>query len=113
MKTPRWFWGDYAGLVAKKTDTRSERAPINRIERALAYAAASVVGLGVVCIVITLVGAASGIVDRTTGIWPAVTVLPVIAFPIGIFLVIAYVVVSVVRRGRETRIEIDPRGTRR
>jgi NhaP-type Na+/H+ or K+/H+ antiporter len=88
--------------VAKKTEPKAPSG-IHRIERALAYAAASVVGLGVVCIVIILVAALSGHGNSNEGIWPTVSLLPVIAFPIGILLVIGWVVVSIIRRTRETR----------
>jgi uncharacterized membrane protein YhaH (DUF805 family) len=90
------------GIVAKKTEPKAPSG-IHRIERALAYAAASVVGLGVVCIVIILVAALSGHGNSKEGIWPTVSLLPVIAFPIGILLVIGWVVASIVRRTRETR----------
>jgi putative flippase GtrA len=102
---PRWSAAHYAGRVANNTDRPEERTGIKRVERALLFAFPSVIGLGVVCIVIVIVASISGHGNSSGGIWPAITLLPEIAFPIAIILVIAYVIVSVIRRARETRDE--------
>ena len=41
--------------------------------------------------------------DVSTGFWPAVVTLPLIALPLVIVLIVAFVIVSVVRRTREAR----------
>ncbi|WP_286346131.1 hypothetical protein [Frondihabitans sucicola] len=90
-----------------------ERTGIRRVERALLFAFPSVIGLGVVCIVIVIIAAISGHGNSSSGIWPTITLLPEIAFPIAIILVIAYVVVSGIRRSRDSRREADSRGEKR
>ncbi|WP_345375205.1 hypothetical protein [Frondihabitans cladoniiphilus] len=90
--------------MPKQTVTRQRPEGIRRIERAVGYAAVSVVGLGFVCVIITIVAAlAFDVKDHTTGIWPTITFLPILAFPIGILLIIAYLVTSVVRRSRDNK----------
>lgn len=93
------------GNVAEKTQPREERSGVRRIERALLFAFPTVIGLGVVCILIVIIASISGHGNSSSGIWPTITLLPEIAFPIAIILVIAYVIVSVVRRTREARGE--------
>lgn len=93
--------------MTKNTETNARPQGIDRIGRALGFAAISVVGLGVVCIVITLVGAVSGASNSSNGIWPTINILPQIAFPIGVLMILAWLVVNIVRMSRKNR------GTRR
>jgi hypothetical protein len=102
-KAPRPGLARYADSVAKTPQPAVERSPLRRVERALLFAFPTVIGLGVVCIVIVIVAGVSGHGNSSAGIWPTIVLLPEIAFPIAILLVIAYVVVSSVRRGREAR----------
>ncbi|WP_147430168.1 hypothetical protein [Frondihabitans australicus] len=85
------------------SDSAPARTPIRRVERALLFAFPTVIALGVVCIVIVIVVGVSGGQITSTGIGPTIVLLPEIAFPIAILLVIAYVVVSAIRRSREAR----------
>jgi hypothetical protein len=89
--------------VAKTPPPAPTRTPLRRVERALLFAFPTVIGLGVVCIVIVIIANVSGHGNSSGGIWPTVVLLPEIAFPIAILLVIAYVVVSSMRRSREAR----------
>jgi hypothetical protein len=100
---PRRSLAHYAGIVPTNTPAPEERTGIRRVERALLYALASVVGLGLVCFVIVIVANISGHGNSSSGIWPTITLLPEIAFPIAILMVIAYVVVSGIRRSRDAR----------
>lgn len=77
----------------------------NRVERALAYMVASVIVLSLASFVALIAGTAAGMgpVDFATGIWPAVTILPLIGLPIGFVLIIVLLVVSVIRRGRAAK----------
>ena len=43
--------------------------------------------------------------DFRSGIWTAVLIFPLLGFPIGIALIIAYLIVSAGRRGRQNRQE--------
>ncbi|MCU1529075.1 MAG: hypothetical protein JWP75_2838 [Frondihabitans sp.] len=91
--------------MAKNPQPAEERSGVRRVERALLFAFPTVIGLGVVCILIVIIAAISGHGNSSAGIWPTITLLPEIAFPIAIILVIAYVIVSVIRRSREARGE--------
>jgi putative flippase GtrA len=89
--------------VVKNAPASADRSGIQRVERALLFAFPSVIGLGVVCILIVIISSLSGHGNSSSGIWPTITLLPEIAFPIAIILVIAYVVVSGIRRSRDAR----------
>lgn len=88
--------------MAKNKQLVNAPAGIRRVERVLAYAAITVAVVSGVCIAIFLIGGATGSVSAK-GIWPTIAVLPVIGFPIAILMIIAFVVVSTVRRQREAR----------
>lgn len=90
----RW---PYPGAVAENT-----RVPLNRIERILAFVIASLVGISIIAIVAIFIGRASS-VDFSSGAWPAVAVLPLIALPLVIVLLIVFLVISVTRRSRLAR----------
>ena len=64
---------------------------------------ASSVGLSILCIVAVIVGTAVGVKNFGEGAWPVVIVLPGIGLVIGLVLIIALLVVSSVRRGREAK----------
>ena len=88
--------------MAQSSRPQERPAGIRRVERAVGYAAVSVVGFGLICILITLIAAlAFDVKDHSNGIWPTITNIPILAFPIGVLLIIAYLIVSVVRRSRE------------
>lgn len=74
----------------------------HRIERAIGTAAASVIGFGVIAMLVILVLGLTKL-RVSGGVWPVVAILPEIAFPIGIALILAYIVVSAIRRTREAR----------
>jgi hypothetical protein len=76
--------------------------PLNRIERILAFVIGSLVGVSVIAIVAIFIGRASQ-VDLTDGAWPAAAVLPLIALPIVVVLLIVFLVISVTRRARLAR----------
>ena len=108
---PRYSSGPATlGIVATKTERPSAPQGIHRSERVLAYAAISIAVLSAVCMAIVLIGAlAFHVINRTTGIWPAVTVLPAIGFPIAIILILVYVVIGARRRSREAQAAEAPR----
>jgi len=78
------------------------RAPLNRIERILAYVIGSILGVSVIAIVANFVGRASN-VDFSTGAWPAAAILPLIGLPLVVILLIVFLIVSVTRRSRLAR----------
>jgi hypothetical protein len=73
--------------------------PLNRIERILRNMIASAAGLSILAIIATIVGNLSGVNTRE-GIWLTVTVLPFVGLTIAFLLIVAFLVVSVVRRRR-------------
>jgi len=77
----------------------------NRVERVIAYMVAAIVVVSVASFVAVIIGTAAGIgrEELATGIWPFVTILPLIGLPIGFILIIVLLVVSVVRRGRAAK----------
>jgi hypothetical protein len=76
--------------------------PLNRIERILRNMIASAAGLSILAIIATIVANLSG-VDTREGMWLTVTVLPFIGLTFAFLLIIAFVIVSVVRRRRLAR----------
>jgi ABC-type polysaccharide/polyol phosphate export permease len=73
-------------------------ATLHRGERVLAAMVATVLGLSVVAILISLVVSGTGGTP-----WPIVLVLPLVGLPIGFLFMIALLLVSVIRRTRESR----------
>jgi uncharacterized membrane protein len=78
------------------------RVPLNRIERILAFVIGSLVGVSIIAIVAILIGRASHL-DLAGGAWPVAAVLPLIALPIVLVLLIVFLVISVTRRARLAR----------
>jgi uncharacterized membrane protein len=78
----------------------------NRGERLLAFMVMGMVGLSLLAFVGIILGTAVGAgADNgfSQGIWPTVFILPVIALPIAMVLMIVLLVVSTRRRSREAR----------
>ena len=76
--------------------------PLNRIERVLRNMIASAAGLSIVAIIATLVAGLARI-NVNEGVWPTIVVLPFIGLTIAFVLVIAFLIVTVVRRRRLAR----------
>ncbi|MEP6842709.1 MAG: multidrug ABC transporter ATPase [Pseudolysinimonas sp.] len=81
---------------------KNTRVPLNRIERVLAFALGSVVGLSVLSIIALLIGGLNR-VDTSSGIWLTVKVLPAIALPVALVLLLVFIVLTAVRRNRLAR----------
>jgi len=92
--------GAYPGWVPEESIVMN-----NRIERVIAYMVAATVVVSVVSFIAVIIGTALGIGrdQLATGMWPFVTILPLIGLPIGFVLIIVLLVVSAVRRGRATK----------
>jgi hypothetical protein len=89
--------------VAKKTTTDEAPSGIDRIGRALGLAAVSVALLGVVCILLEVFGSVSGASNSKSGLWPTINLLPLLAFPIAVLLILAFLIVNIVRLRRQNR----------
>jgi hypothetical protein len=88
----------YPGAVADNT-----RVPLDRTERVLAFAVASVGILSIVSIVVILIARAAGMGAFNTGIWPVIATLPLVGLPLALIGIIAFIVVSGTRRARLAR----------
>lgn len=84
------------------TVTEKTPAEINRTERVIAYMVVSTIALTIVAIIAVIIGAGTG-VDASTGIWPALTILPMIGLPAAIVLIVVLVASSAIRRSRAAR----------
>jgi len=69
----------------------------------LAFMVVSAIGLSIIAFLAVIIGTAAGVTDFSGGVWPVAIVLPAIGLPLGLALVIALIIVSGVRRGREAR----------
>ncbi|MBI5160917.1 MAG: hypothetical protein HY996_05830 [Micrococcales bacterium] len=87
-------------------------ASSHRTERVLALAAAAVIGLSLLAIVVVLILGAAG-ADLSADLWTVVRLLPLVGFPIGLLLLIAFILVSGTRRMRAASAQPDPRDARR
>jgi ABC-type dipeptide/oligopeptide/nickel transport system permease component len=77
----------------------------NRLERVLAYMILGIVALSLMCFVAIIVATATGMSreDFTQGLWPTVSVIPLVGLPLGMLLIIALLLVSIRRRGRAAK----------
>ena len=76
---------------------------VHRGERVLAFMVAAAIGLSILCFIIVIIATAAGLKNFGTPPWPTVILLPAIGLPIGLALMIALIIVSGLRRGREAR----------
>ncbi len=76
--------------------------PLNRIERIIAFAVATIAGLSIISIAAIFIGRASKAVS-TGGIWPTVAILPAIGLPLALIGLIVFLIVTTVRRTRLAR----------
>jgi hypothetical protein len=77
----------------------------HRLERILAYMVASAVGLSIISFLAVIIASGVGVTAEqfSQPPWPTVIVLPVIGLPIGVAVLIALLLISSIRRGREAR----------
>jgi len=67
---------------------------------------ASAIGLSLLCFIAVIIGSAAGAFTAQasgSGLWPLVSVLPLIGLPLGAVLLVALIVISGIRRGRESK----------
>jgi hypothetical protein len=76
--------------------------PLNRTERVLAAMIAGIVGISIIAIVATMIGAGSG-ADMSGGVWPTVVLIGYIGLPLAFLLIVAFLVTSTTRRRRLAR----------
>ena len=75
------------------------------VERILAYMVAAAVGLSVLCFLALIIATAVGTTGEQFSAfpWPTIIVLPLVGLPIGLVLMISLLVLTAVRRGRDTK----------
>ena len=86
------------------TDETSQ--PASRLQRTLAFTAAGLVIVSIVCFFVLMIGTWLGAGPSQgsgKGIWPTVELLPLIALPIALVLIIVLLVVSLISRSRQNR----------
>lgn len=86
--------------MANDTPITSER-----LERILAYMVAAAIGLSIACFLALIIATGAGVGKDTFSQppWPTIIVLPAIGLPLGAVVLIALLVISGIRRGRETK----------
>ena len=77
----------------------------HRLERILAFMVAAAVGLSIICFLALIIatGVGVGAEQFSQAPWPTIIVLPAIGLPLGAVLMVALIVISGVRRGREAK----------
>ena len=78
----------------------SDSPPPSRLERVLATVIASIIGLSIAAFIAIIIATWQGFQsdDFTSGVWPAVTFLPLVGLPSGFVLIIVLLVISTRRR---------------
>lgn len=74
--------------------------PVRRADRVLAYMALGLTLLSIVCFFAVILARPLGVTDFSTGLWPAVVVLPLMALPVAFVLIVVLLIMSFVRRAR-------------
>lgn len=86
--------------------TQQTPQPVSRAQRTLSYIAAALVAVSLVCIAAVLIGSAVGGMPEQgsgQGLWPAVFLFPLIAFPIAFVMIIAVIVIGGRQRSRAAK----------
>jgi membrane protein DedA with SNARE-associated domain len=69
----------------------------------LAFLVAAIIGSSILAFVTITVAIFAGVSDFGVGVWPLVATLPLIGLPLGLVLIITLLIISVFRRGRESK----------
>lgn len=95
--------------------TQQTPPPASRLQRVLSYIAAALVIVSLLCIAAILIGSALGGMPQQgsgQGLWPAVFLFPLIAFPIAFVLVIIIIVTGGRQRSRAAKAAAGSRDKR-
>lgn len=88
--------------------TQQTPPPVSGAQRTLSYIAAGLVVVSLICIAAILIGSAVGGMPEQgsgQGLWPAVFLFPLIAFPIAFVLIIVVIVIAGRQRSRAAKAE--------
>jgi len=86
------------------TETTSQ--PASRLQRTLAFTAAGLVIVSIVCFFVLMIGTwlgAGPAQGSGKGIWPTIELLPLAALPLAFVLIIVLLVVNLVSRSKQNR----------
>jgi membrane protein DedA with SNARE-associated domain len=75
---------------------------VSRAQRVLGYVIASIMGLAIFSIAALLIGAATK-QNTSVGLWQAVDVIPLLALPLGLVLVLVLLGITFARRSRAAK----------
>ncbi|WP_241702556.1 hypothetical protein [Leifsonia shinshuensis] len=90
--------------------TQQTPPPVSRAQRTLAFIAAALVVVSLVCFAAMLIGGAAGAMPQQgsgVGLWPAVIVFPLVAFPVAFVLIIVVIILSVRQRRTAAKAEAE------
>lgn len=94
--------------------TQQTPPPVSRAQRTLSYIAAALVVVSLVCIAAVLIGSAVGGMPEQgsgEGLWPAVFLFPLIAFPIAFVLIVVVIVIAGRQRSRAAKAAAEATAT--
>lgn len=79
--------------------------PVRRIDRILAFMSLGIALASVLCFFAIMISTAAGMThaDYATGIWPIVSLLPLIGLPIAFVLILVLLFMNFARRGKAGR----------
>ncbi|MFV0319511.1 MAG: multidrug ABC transporter ATPase [Microbacterium sp.] len=77
--------------------------PVRRIDRILAYMSLGLIVLSIVCFFVVIAARPLGVTDFSGGLWPTITVLPLVGLPIAFLMIVALLIMNIVRRNRANR----------
>ncbi|AAT89536.1 hypothetical protein ATY41_01320 [Leifsonia xyli subsp. xyli] len=95
--------------------TQQTPPPFSRLQRILSYIAAALVAVSLLCIAAILIGSALGRMPQQgsgEGLWPAVFLFPLAAFPLAFVLIIAIIVAGALQRRRAAAKMAGPKNRR-
>lgn len=87
------------------TRTPDDDIPVRRIDRILAFTSLGLAVAAIVSFFAIMIGTATGMgqADFGSGVWPFVTLIPLIGLPLAFILIIVLLIMSFVRRARANR----------
>ncbi|MFE1644391.1 multidrug ABC transporter ATPase [Microbacterium sp. P01] len=87
------------------TPSPRQDVPVRRIDRILAFMSLGLLAVSILCFFTIMIASAFGMTqaDFLNGLWPLVSVLPLLGLPIAFLLLLAVLIMSFVRRARANR----------
>lgn len=84
------------------TSTPGSDVPFRRIDRLLTFMSLGIVVLSILCFFAIVFGSTAD-ADMTSGIWPAIAAIPLIALPLAFLLILTVLIMTFMRRARANR----------